>query len=68
MLMEAFESVVPYLTNIDIVRKFVEENKNKSEIEIMRILEEKTEKSEGTLRTDFKILLNEFSKKLNMEM
>ncbi len=68
MLEEAFENVVPYISNLRELKEFVEENKNKSENEILSILKEKVESSEGTLKTDFRILLNEFGKIINKRM
>ncbi len=68
MLEEAFENVVPYISNLRELKEFVEENKNKSENEILSILKEKVESSQGTLNTDFRILLNEFGKIINKRM
>lgn len=65
MLRTAFEEVVPYISNIDRIKEFVDENENKSPEEIRGILAKMIESSEGTLRTDFRILLNEFEKTIN---
>ncbi len=68
MLREAFENVAPYISNLRELKKFVEENENKSQDEILSALEEKVDSSYGTLRTDFRILLNEFGKIINKRM
>ena len=68
MLREAFENVAPYISNLRELKKFVEENENKSQDEILSALEEKVDSSSGTLRTDFRILLNEFGKIINKRM
>ena len=68
MLKEAFENVAPYISNLRELKKFVEKNENKSQDEILHILEEKVNGSSGTLKTDFRILLNEFGKIINKRM
>ncbi len=68
MLREAFENVAPYISNLRELRKFVEENENKNPKEIFDLLEEKINSSSGTLKTDFRILLNEFGKIINNRM
>ncbi len=68
MLREAFENVLPYISNIGELKKFVEENEDKDKNEILEILERNVEASSGTLKTDFKILLNEFGKIINNRM
>ncbi len=68
MLREAFENVLPYITNLSRVKSFVEENEGKSIEEIKRIIEEEIKRSNETLRTDFKILLNELEKTINKRM
>ncbi len=67
MLMTCFENVAPYIEHLDEIRKFVEENKDKSSYEIIRILERKVEESTGTIRTDYVILLNEVKRIINRE-
>jgi len=68
MLREAFENVLPYITNLSRLKSFVEENEGKSIEEIKRIIEEEIKRSNETLRTDFKILLNELEKTINKRM
>jgi len=68
MLKEAFENVAPYISNLRKLKEFVEENENKDEDEILKILEKKVRESQGTLKTDFRILLNEFGKIINKRM
>jgi len=68
MLREAFENVLPYITNLSRLKSFVEENEGKSIEEIKRIIEEEIRRANGTLRTDFKILLNELEKTINKRM
>ncbi len=65
MLRTVFEEVVPYISNLDRIKKFVYENEGKSPEELRNLLAEMIENSEGTLRTDFRILLNEFEKTIN---
>ncbi len=65
MLRTVFEEVAPYISNMDRIKKFVDENESKSPEELRDILAEMIENSEGTLRTDFRILLNEFEKTIN---
>ncbi len=65
MLRTVFEEVVPYISNLDRIKKFVDENEGKSPEELRNLLAEMIENSEGTLRTDFRILLNEFEKTIN---
>ena len=50
------------------MKSFVEENEGKSIEEIKRIIEEEIKRSNETLRTDFKILLNELEKTINKRM
>jgi len=68
MLREAFENVLPYITNLSRLKSFVEENEGKSIEEIKRIIEEEIKRANETLRTDFKILLNELEKTINKRM
>jgi len=68
MLREAFENVLPYITHLSRLKSFVEENEGKSIEEIKRIIEEEIKRSNETLRTDFKILLNELEKTINKRM
>ncbi len=68
MLRDAFESIAPYISNIREIEKFVKENEDKRDEEIEKILEEKINEETGTLKTDFKILLNEMRKMINTEM
>ncbi len=65
MLKEAFENVLPYITNISKVREFVSQNEARDMEEVKRKLEELVETSEGTLKTDYRILLNELEKIIN---
>jgi len=65
MLKEALENVLPYISNISEVKKFVNENEGKNMEEIRKLLEEAIESSQGTLKTDFKILFNELEKIIN---
>ncbi|AGB03919.1 hypothetical protein AciM339_0016 [Aciduliprofundum sp. MAR08-339] len=65
MLRTVFEEVAPYISNLDRIKKFVDENEGKSPEELRNLLAEMIENSEGTLRTDFRILLNEFEKTIN---
>ena len=67
MLVECFESVAPYIENLGKIKEFVESNKDKSGEELIRILEKVVEEAEGTLRTDYVILLNEVRRRINME-
>jgi len=68
MLRRIFEDVAPYISNLSEIKKFVEENEGKKKEEIIEILEKKIANSEGTLKTDYKILLNEFEKTINKRM
>ena len=68
MLIEAFENVAPYLSNLEVLHEFADKNNNKSEKEIVIILENMVKNEEGTLKTDFRILLNEVRKRINTEM
>ncbi len=68
MLREAFENVAPYLSDIDKIREFVKENEEKDINEVIKDIEERIEMEKGTSKTDFKILLNELRKIINMEM
>jgi len=68
MLKEAFENVAPYISNLRELKKFVDENEGKDSDEILKILEKKVMDSQGTLKTDFRILLNEFGKIINKRM
>ncbi len=67
MLKRCFENVAPYIEHLNEIKKFVEENENKSRDEIISILEEKVEKSAGTIQTDYIILLNEVRRNINRE-
>ncbi len=62
MLREALENVLPYITNISKLREFVNSNEGKNLDEVKMLLREEIEKAEGTLKTDFRILLNELEK------
>ncbi len=68
MLKRAFEEVAPYISNLAEIKKFVEENEGKSEDEVIMELENRIASSEGTLKTDYRILLNEFEKTINKRM
>ncbi len=68
MLKRAFEEVAPYILNLSEIKKFVEENEDKDEDEIVKELEKRISSSEGTLKTDYRILLNEFEKTINKRM
>ncbi len=68
MLRKSFEEVAPYISNLAKIRDFVEKNEKKDPLEILKILREEIDRSEGTLKTDFKILLNEFEKTINNGM
>ncbi len=68
MLTEAFENVAPYLSNLREVKKFVEENSDKSDEELQILLERRIEESPPDLATDYRILLNEIRKMINTEM
>jgi hypothetical protein len=68
MLKRVFEDVAPYISNLSEIKKFVDENEGKGKDEILRILEEKIATTTGTLKTDYKILLNEFEKTINNRM
>ncbi len=67
MIDKVFEDVAPYISNIKEIREFVEEHRDAGEEELIEILNEKIENSQGTLKTDYRILLNEVSKRINME-
>ncbi len=68
MLRDAFEAVAPYLSNLTEIKKFVESNANIGNEEIINLLEKKVAIEKGTLQTDYRILLNEMRKRINMEM
>ncbi len=68
MLRKAFEEVAPYISNLSKIKEFVDENEGRNEEEIIRELRERIDTSEGTLKTDYRILLNEFEKTLNKRM
>ena len=57
----AFENVAGHLSNLEIMRELVEEiEKDTDSIEnAIKVLEEKCENTEITLRTDMRILINE---------
>jgi len=68
MLRELFENVAPYISNLWEIKKFVEENEDKSTEEIIEEIERRIDGSEGTLKTDYRILLNELEKTINNRM
>ena len=68
MLQEALENVLPYITNISKLKEFVKNFEGMDVEEIKENLERKIEYSEGTLKTDFRILLNEIEKTINKKM
>jgi hypothetical protein len=55
---EVYEEVLPYLSDPKTVWEFLEENKEGSREEIIRVIEMNITDSEGTLKTDLRILLN----------
>ncbi len=67
MLAECFENVAPYIDHLGKIKEFVELNKDKSNDEIIRILERRIEEEKGTLRTDYIILLNEVRRRIKRE-
>ena len=67
MLVECFESVAPYIENLGKIKEFVEKNKDKKGKELIEIIEKKIDEENGTLRTDYVILLNEVRRRINME-
>ena len=68
MLKKAFENVAPYLSHINTIREYVENNENRDVKEVIRDIENKIGKERGTMKTDFKILLNELRKIINTEL
>ncbi len=68
MLREAFENVAPYLSDIEKIREYVKKNEKRDVNEVIEDIEKRLKVEKGTLKTDFKILLNELRKIINMEM
>ncbi len=61
LLLHAFENIGGHLANLGSVRSIVQEIKGHghSSDELIRLLEERMEETEVTLRTDLRILINE---------
>ena len=61
ILQLAFEKVAAHITNLDTIRKLIEDisGQGKTTLEIVQLLEARLETAEVTLRTDLRILLNE---------
>ena len=68
MLYQAFENVAPYLENIDAIREFVQENEEASIDAVIEKIESHIKSDNGTIVTDFRILLNEIRKMINTEL
>ncbi len=68
MLYQAFENVAPYIENINTIRKFVQENEGASVDEVIEKIESHIKNDNGTIVTDFRILLNEIRKMINTEL
>jgi hypothetical protein len=55
---QILDSVIPYMSNHFEVRNWLESQKDLEIDDLIRELEKKVDGTDGTLKTDFKILLN----------
>ena len=53
-----FESVAPYLSNHPDIHRFLSKNGHLEKERLIRSVESRVQKHQGTLRTDYRILLN----------
>jgi len=68
MLYQAFENVAPYIENINTIREFVQENEGANIEAVLEKIESHIKSDNGTIVTDFRILLNEIRKMINTEL
>ena len=65
MLRDAFEDAAPYISNLKLIREFVEEYETRGVEDILTELEKRIETSPPTLATDYRILLEKFEQIIN---
>ncbi len=53
-----YRSVAPYLSNLFKIQRFLEKHGHIERKKLIRRVEKRVQKYDGTLRTDYKILLN----------
>jgi hypothetical protein len=58
-----FESVAPYLSNHPNIHRFLNKNRHLGKEKLIKRVEIRVRKRQGTLRTDYKILLNKLVEK-----
>ena len=59
---EVYDEILPYLSDPKVVWEFLEKNKGGSREEIIWVIELNLPSSEGSLKTDLRILLNALMK------
>jgi hypothetical protein len=65
MLEESLVAILPYIQNIEIIKKFIEENKDEDIDTIIKNIDEIIIHNHTTATTDYKILKNELEKRKN---
>ena len=61
---KVYEEVLPYLSDPKAIKEFLDMNKEGSEEDIVDVIEETLPISEGSLKTDLRILLNAILKQI----
>ncbi|MBN1786663.1 MAG: hypothetical protein JW825_06745 [Candidatus Methanofastidiosa archaeon] len=62
LLEDIFISVRPYICNAEMIKSFIEDNSDSGHDSFINELRDTIDKSKGTDRTDFQILLNAVEK------